>query len=167
MAHIFFSKLTIIDSDNGLLPGQRHAIIWTNAGLLGTKFPEILIEIHTFSLKKMRLKTSSGKWRAFWLGLNVLSGHCFRYLRSISDKALYKSMLTKFNDVYICGSRLKSVNTLRPRQNGRRFADDIFGMHFNEWKDMKFWLRFHRSLFLRVYLTIVQHWFRWWFSAGR
>ena len=32
--HICVSNLTIIGSDNGLLPGQRQAIIWTNAGLL-------------------------------------------------------------------------------------------------------------------------------------
>ena len=27
-------NLTIIDSDNGLSPGRRQAIIWTNAGIL-------------------------------------------------------------------------------------------------------------------------------------
>ena len=48
---------------------RRHAIIWTNAGMLlfrplGTNFSEILIEIHTFSFKKMHLKMSSGKWVA-------------------------------------------------------------------------------------------------------
>ena len=42
-------------------------------GPLGTNFSEILIEILTFSFKKMRLKVSSGKWRPFCLGLNVLS----------------------------------------------------------------------------------------------
>ena len=68
---------TIIDSDNGLSPGQRQAIIWTNAGilligLLGTNFSEILIKIYAFSFKKMHLKVSSGKWRPFYLGLNVL-----------------------------------------------------------------------------------------------
>ena len=31
-----------------------------------------LIEIQTFSFKKMHLKMSSGKWRSFCLGLNVL-----------------------------------------------------------------------------------------------
>ena len=33
---------------------------------------EILIAIHTSSFKKMHLKMSSGKWRSFCLGLNVL-----------------------------------------------------------------------------------------------
>ena len=75
--HICIGYLTIIGSDNGLLPGRRQAIIWTNAGLLlivhlGTNFSEILIEIYTFSFKKMHLKMSSGKWRPFCLGLNVL-----------------------------------------------------------------------------------------------
>ena len=77
VTHICVSKQTIIGSDNGLSPGLLQAIIWTNAailliGPLGTKFNEILIEIQTFSFKKMHLKMSSGKWRPFCLGLNVL-----------------------------------------------------------------------------------------------
>ena len=76
MTHICISKITIIGSDNGLSPGRHQAIFWTNAGILsighlGTKFREILIEIHTFSFKKMHLKRSSGKYRPFCLGLNV------------------------------------------------------------------------------------------------
>ena len=75
--HICVGKLTIIASDNGLSPGRRQAIIWTNAGILligplGTNFNEILIAIHTFSFKKMHLKMSSAKWRPFCLGLNEL-----------------------------------------------------------------------------------------------
>ena len=77
VTHICVSKQTIIGSDNGLSPGRRQAIIWTNAGKLlfgppGTNFSEILIEIHTFSLKKMHLKMSSAKRRPFCLGFNVL-----------------------------------------------------------------------------------------------
>ena len=45
--HICVGKLTNIGSDNGLSPGRRQAIIWTNAGILligtlGTNFSEIL-----------------------------------------------------------------------------------------------------------------------------
>ena len=77
VTYICVSKLTIIGSDNGLSPGRSQAIIWTNDGLLligplGTNFSEILIEILTFSFKKMHLKVSSAKWRLFGLGLNVL-----------------------------------------------------------------------------------------------
>ena len=75
MTHI--SKLTISGSDNGLSPGRHQAIIWTNAGILligplGTNSNEILIEIHTFSSKKIHLEMSSGKWRPFCLSLNEL-----------------------------------------------------------------------------------------------
>ena len=78
MTHICVSKLIIIGSDNGLSPGRCQAIIWTNAGVLligpsGTNFSEILIEIQTFSLKKIRLKMSSAKCCLFRLGLNVLT----------------------------------------------------------------------------------------------
>ena len=78
------SELTIIGSDNGLSP-RCQAIIWTNAGILligplGTNFNEILIEIHTFSFKKMHLKMSSGKRRPFCLGLNVLTNYRLVYI---------------------------------------------------------------------------------------
>ena len=121
VTHICVISLIIIGSDNGLLPGRRQAIIWTNAGILffffffstklyftsfihsytfwqyiinivlrritlcinnctsgqsffsgilliwplRTKFNEMLIEIQTFSFKKMHWKMSSGKWRVF------------------------------------------------------------------------------------------------------
>ena len=78
MTHICVSKLNTIASDNGLSPGRRHAIIWSNAeilliGPLGTNFSEILIEILTFSFKKMHLKRSSAKRRPFCLGFNELN----------------------------------------------------------------------------------------------
>ena len=77
VTHICISKLTIIGSNNGLSPEWRQAIIWNNAGVLligplGTNFSEILIEIKTFSLTKIRLKMSSAKCGPFCLGLNVL-----------------------------------------------------------------------------------------------
>ena len=86
VTHICVSKLTIIGSDNGLSPDRRQAIIWTNAGLLligplGTSFTEILIEILTFSSKKMRLKVSSAKRRPFCLGLNVFK--CLSFPRAL------------------------------------------------------------------------------------
>ena len=50
VTHIRVGKLTNICSDNGLSPGRRQAIIFTNAGILligplGTNFSEILIGI--------------------------------------------------------------------------------------------------------------------------
>ena len=80
VTHICVSKLTTNGSDNGLSPGRRQTIIWTNAemswiGSLGTNFNEILIEIYTLSLKKSR------KWRSFYLGLNVL--RCYGHVHNV------------------------------------------------------------------------------------
>ena len=55
--HFYSPKLTTIGSDNGLSPGRRQAIIWTNAGILligplGTNFSDILIEVYTFSIQE-------------------------------------------------------------------------------------------------------------------
>ena len=78
VTHICVSKLTVIGSYNGLSPGRRQAIVWTNAGMLligtlGINFSETLIAIYPISFRKMYLKLSSGKWRPLCLGLNVLS----------------------------------------------------------------------------------------------
>ena len=70
VTHRCVCRLIIIGSNNGLSPGRRQAIIWTNAGKLligplGTKFSEISIGIYTFSFSKMHLKMLSGKCRPF------------------------------------------------------------------------------------------------------
>ena len=80
VTHKCVSILTSIGSDNGLSPGRRQAIIWTNAGILlipslETNFSEILSQIHIFSVKKMNLKMLSGKCLWFCLDLNVLNAH--------------------------------------------------------------------------------------------
>ena len=103
MTHVCVSELTIIGSDNGLSPGRRQAIIWTNAGILLIRpleinFNEILIEIHTISFKKIHLKMSSGKWRTFCLGLNVLT----------EIMAWYMSMTMTMKDIY-CQSCTKKI----------------------------------------------------------
>ena len=77
VTHICVSELTIIGSDNGLSPGRRQAIIWTNDGILligslGTNFSEKLIEIYSISFKIIHWKISSGKWRPSCLGFDVL-----------------------------------------------------------------------------------------------
>ena len=83
VTQICVSILTIIGSDNGLSPGRRQAIKWTNAGILsigppGTISSEILIRIQTFSFKKRHFKMSSVKWHPFCLSLNVLNHNRFR-----------------------------------------------------------------------------------------
>ena len=90
-------RLTITGSDNGLSPGRRQAIFWTNAGILligplGTNFSENSIEILSFSFTKIRLKVSSSKWRPFCLGLNVL-------YKIVHQQSLWDSK-SKFHCVY-------------------------------------------------------------------
>ena len=98
VTHICIGKLTNIGSDNGLSPGRHEAIIWTNAGMLligplGTNFSEMLIEIHTFSFKKIHLNMSSEKWRPFYLGLNVLTATVLYCIYSIPQQCCSWAML--------------------------------------------------------------------------
>ena len=91
VTHICVSKLIIIGSDNGLSPGRRQAIIWTNAGILligpfGTNFSEFLIEMYTFSFKKMHLKMLPGKRRPCCLGLNVIMGQPMAYIAACCER---------------------------------------------------------------------------------
>ena len=116
VTHICVGNLTIIGLDNGLSPGRRQAIIWTNTGILligprGRNFSEILFGIHTFTFKKIHLKMSSARWRPFCLGLNVLNGGLVEFItwisyyipqKTISMIAypciyLYQTMLVKMN----------------------------------------------------------------------
>ena len=53
------------------------------------------------------------------------------------------------------------INTLRPRENGRHFADDIFKCIFTN-ENLWISIKFHWSLFPRVQLTIFQHRFKKW-----
>ena len=77
MTHVCVSKLTIIGSDNGLSPGWRQAIIWSNAGILlvrnlRNKFHWNYKQNSYIIIKKMHLNVSSEKWWPFCLGFNVL-----------------------------------------------------------------------------------------------
>ena len=74
VTHICVSKFSILGSDNGLSPGRRQTIIWTNAGLLligplGTNFNEIVIKIQENAFEMVVWKMA-----AIWsIGLNVLN----------------------------------------------------------------------------------------------
>ena len=82
------SKLTIIGSGNGLVPGRHPAIIWTNVGILftgtwGTNFSEILVKFMHFHSKKMHLKMSA-KWQLFCLSLSVLNSFIKRVRKPLN-----------------------------------------------------------------------------------
>ena len=99
-------KRIIIGSDNGLSPGRRKALIWTNAGILligslKTKLSEILIKINQFSFKKM----SSGKFRPYYLGLNVLID---AYKHEVHSQAILHSNIGL---PHTLGIRIPSIST--------------------------------------------------------
>ena len=101
VTHICIGKLITIGSDNGLSPGRRQAIIWTNDEVLlirplGTRFNEILIRNQTFSFMKMHLKMSSVKWRPFCIGLNVLSSNLCYNVTFSSSNLLWKCCKISF-----------------------------------------------------------------------
>ena len=47
------------------------------------------------------------------------------------------------------------------------FSQTTHSNAFSWMKILEFRLKFHWSLFLRVLLTIFQHWFRWWLGADK
>ena len=155
MTHICVSKLTVIASDSGLSPGRRQAIIWNNDGILliwplATSFSKILIEIHSFSFKKMRhLKMSSGKWRPFCLDLSVLIYHkqkdiclilanwCSIYIDGlvqdcINSSALTMELLQFYAKPSTCSFGLETYHVLVVRWmtifNSSRLRDAFMGL---------------------------------------
>ena len=96
-AYICVGNLTVIGFDNGLSPGRCQAIIWTNTGIvligpLGTNSSEILIDIYTFSFKKMHLKMSSGKWGPFFSRPQCVN-ICFRRWLNLYCHLCYAAFL--------------------------------------------------------------------------
>ena len=147
MTHICVGKLTNIDSDNGLLPERRQAIIWTNVGILligplGTNFSEFLIGIHRFSFKKMHLKMSSAKWRPFCLGLNVLIYVTFKWI------LIFEPMLAKLH----CISRpqwLKHFSKLNCS-----YLIDLMLIE-GRWIFLRFFFLFHHGLNFNLLLMLL------------
>ena len=162
--HICIGNLTIIAPDNGLSPGRRQAIIWTNAGILligpwGTNFSEILIGIQTFSFKNVHLNMSSAKRRPFCLGLNV-----FKILSQLFKVIGFSRWSQACVTCMVISIPNYSKSLLALTHRGRDKMAPIFLTTFSNafsWmKIYKFWLRFHWSLFTMDQLTIFQHWFR-------
>ena len=72
--HICSSNLTIIGSCRLVVakPLSASMLEYCLIGPLETNFNDILIQIETFSFKKMHLKVLSAKWQPFCLSLIVL-----------------------------------------------------------------------------------------------
>ena len=74
VTHICVSKLNSIGSDNALSPSHHLNRCWNIVNLtLGNKLPwNVYRNSYIFIKKNLYLKMSSGKWRPFCPGLNVL-----------------------------------------------------------------------------------------------
>ena len=60
------------------------------------------------------------------------------------------------------------LNSLRQRNNKMAaFSQTTLSNAFSWMEIFEFRLKIHWSLFLRVQLTIFQHWFRWWLGASQ
>ena len=78
---------------------------------MGTNFSEILIKIHAFSFKKMHLEMSSGKWRPFCLGFNVLTHWGRDKMAAISQTTTFKYIFLNENVIISAKISLKFVPT--------------------------------------------------------
>ena len=58
-----------------------------------------------------------------------------------------------------------SVLTHWGRDKMAAVSQTTFSNAFSWMKMCEFWLKFHRSLFLRVQIAIIHHWFRQWLGA--
>ena len=152
--HICISKVIIIGSDNGLSPSRCQAIIWTNAGTLltatlGPNCNENLIEIQTFSFKKIHFKMSSGKWRPFCLGLNVLkcrvqtkvsvNWYTFQQLKYNPKPVMHWAL----SDQQPLNSRIRS-----PSSNCKVGDTNHFFFKFPNWKNCK---KIYQSIWLMTW----------------
>ena len=126
VTHICVGKQTIIGSDNGLSPGRRPAIIYTNAGILligplGTNFSEISIKSLTFSFTKIRLKVSSAKWRPFCPGLNGLIRKAFPF---------YDVIMTPTRNIIFV--TVYTTDTIKCEQNYNLLLKNINHVYVND-----------------------------------
>ena len=76
---------------------------------------------------------------------------------------LLEFLFLRFNQITIFAYVTMYVNlslTYRGRDKMDAISQTTLANAFLWMRMLEFWLKFHRSLFLRVQLTIFQHWFR-------
>ena len=123
--------------------------------------------------QKMFLLSMLNVYLLFILGMN-LSSYILRvevlhqpfWMMSLAHRFLRNHCNPEKIYMTICRTSLSAIacwcpntiNTLRPRQDGDIFRT-TFSNAFYWMKMFEFGLKYHWSLFLRVQLTISQHWF--------
>ena len=97
----------------------------------------------------------------------MISWHSIMIILSLWVYVLMKSYfgLYYFSQIDMVTVARIVLNTPRPNENGRRFANDIFKCNFLLMKIYRF--RFHWCLFLMDQLTIFLGWFIWWLGSNQ
>ena len=134
--HVIFKQILVID-DWGI--SCEIALIWMSLDF--TDGQSTLVEVMACCRQATSLAAAS------------------HYLSQCWPKSLSPNVVTWPKWVNNIPQDWFSFNTLRPRQNGRHFADNVLKCNFlNE--SYEFRLKFYWSLLIRVKLTIFHHWFR-------
>ena len=99
-----------------LVPNRRHAIIWTNAGLLsiwllGTNFNQMLTKIQSLSLTKMHTRISSTKRWLFCRAGDVLKYIIHNISSTLSNLPSFKFCCLSYSPVrfFRDAQRLKNM----------------------------------------------------------
>ena len=82
--------------------------------------------------------------------------------------ACLKTMLLSLQHAFeneSCAAIIAIISTHWSRNEMDAISQTTFWSAFSWMKMFEFRIRFHWSLFLRVQLMIIQHWFRWWLGA--
>ena len=100
-------------------------------------------------------------WRVSFMFFSPALGKPYLLIPSKQCRADNAARLKQTNNniVYITWGPLKCVNS-PPLDKMAAISQAIFSGAFSWMKNFLYWLKFHRSLFLRVQLTITKHRFR-------
>ena len=91
---------------------------------------------------------------------------------SAKRTSLYPAPLCQISWLWQCYTNhiVQHMYVLQPLTHWGTIANILpmtFSNAFSCMKMCELWLKFHWSVFLRVQLTILLHWFRWWLGANQ
>ena len=125
-----------------------NIVNWT----LGNTFQWNFYRNQYIFIQEMHLKISSAKWRLFHLVLIVLKPINITYM---------------YRDLHVTVMFFHHLLIHWGRDKMAAFSQTTLSNGFSWMKILEFRLKIHWSLFLRVLLTIFQHWLRWWLGADQ
>ena len=156
VTHICASKWDYHGSDNGLSPARRQPIIWTYCESVVWEITRVksITKYHNFYFRNFIGKRRQ-KWRPF----------CLCKLTPVSaalDSHVSYKLATMCTALLMATVRFYCVIPLTHwgRDKMAAISQTTLSNAFSWIKMLEFRLGFRWSLFLRVQLIIIQHWFR-------